>query len=259
MPAARAVLDMRWRSVGFPLVLLGALTAGVFAHAPAAVVDHALAAVSQDKIRLHHTAGTFWQGAGVLMFRGAGGEYAPALAVDWRVSLNPARMTLQMDIAERVHPMLRVKLGWNGVELQVLHALVPVPLVAAAIEHPAARFGWQGTILLKPGQLNCDWVGLCEGILRLEWHQVSTDFLPQLVLGDYRFDVGIAPEAQRLSVSTLQGLVALEGSGVVAPHTGVRLDMIASGPPELMGRMPDMFHGHAQPTGQPGRVRLVFN
>lgn len=239
-------------------VFVGALVVGLLIHAPARVLDRAVASLTQQQVRIAIERGTLWQGSGTVLLRSASAEHIRAQALGWRVRWPPGGFGLQLSIDEQGLPLGHVELGFQGVALFADRVVLPARLVAAALDHPAAAFGWQGSVYLEMARMRCDWSGACDGRVSFEWHQVASDFLPQVVLGSYRVDVVVQEWTQRFAISTLQGLVAVEGGGFFSADDGLRLDVIATGPPSLVDRMPDMFHGQAQGTGVAGQVRLVL-
>ncbi|MGE5170257.1 MAG: type II secretion system protein N [Rudaea sp.] len=120
-----------------------ALLAGAVLLAPAALLDHALAQRTQDRVRLVDARGLWWRGSGVLVT--ADGRSRVPLA--WRVALPPlAGGTLVADLVagnDDGMPSGRVTLRGGSVELHDLRLRLPAAMVGAIVPalHPLSLGG----------------------------------------------------------------------------------------------------------------------
>jgi hypothetical protein len=113
------------------------LIAGVVVLAPAALLDHALAQRTHDRVRLVDAEGFWWRGSGVLA-TSDGGAHVP---VAWRVELAPlatgALVATFVDGGDGAMPSGHVTLRRGSVELRTLRVRLPAAMAGAMV--PALR------------------------------------------------------------------------------------------------------------------------
>ena len=114
-----------------------ALMAGVVLLAPAALLDHAVARLTQDSVHLVDAHGFWWRGSGVL----ATSDGRAHVPLAWRVELAPlATGALVVNFVERgddATPSGHVALRHGSVEVRALRFRVPAAMASAMV--PALR------------------------------------------------------------------------------------------------------------------------
>lgn len=244
-------------AVVFALVLCG-IMATVLARLPAGLVDAGVRQLSDGRLRIAQAQGSVWRGTGVLALVDAGGRLRAARHLDWRTQWVGYRLALRFLLAEQGQPQLVLMLSPSGMSIEKLTLELPLELLTAAVDHPAARAGWQGGVRIDSNGLACDFRLQCAGQVIIEWHDTRVSLLPGYRLGAHRALLTANGPTVELAVHTLEGDTRIEGLGTLVDGRVQALDLLFTGPPDLVGRLPNVLDGHARPTATPGQVRLRY-
>ena len=228
----QALRNRRWAGAG---AALGAAL-GVVAFLPASLVAGAVGRLTQDRLVLAEAEGTVWNGSALAVLTGGPGSQDASVLpsrLAWRLRprWNGASLHLEQDCCMSPGVDLKVAAGWSTTRVEVADA----PGEGFHAQWPAGWVEGLGALwkTLKPGgQLRLGTKGLAlvrhgndwqlEGEARLEIRQASARLTTLGSLGSYQVVLAGAPGAPaRLTVSTLEGALQLEGSGEVGPR-GVR-------------------------------------
>jgi len=221
-------------AVVFALVLCG-IMATVLVRLPAGLVDAGVRQLSDGRLRIAQAQGSVWR-------------------TEWVGH----RLALRFWLAEHGQPQLVLTVSPSGMSIEKLTLGLPLELLAAAINHPAARAGWQGGVRIDSNGLACDTRLQCAGQVNIEWHDARVSLLPGYRLGAHRALLTANGQTIELAVHTLEGDTRIEGLGTLVDGRVQALDLLFTGPPDLVGRLPNVLDGHARPTATPGQVRLRF-
>ncbi len=240
-----------WLRLSLLLLLTLAL---VVVRLPASLMDTLLARASGGTLRLVEAHGSVWQGRGVLAISAGQRTLQAVRAVEWSLDGQGSPLGLGLRISEHGHPQGRVWITPDGVDLAHLEVDLPLPLIAAAIPHPAARAGWRGRLLLGSSGFGCDWRTSCEGALTVQWRDAGLDILPERELGAHEIRFQSVGRAFDITVHTLEGDLRVNGGGRLEADGRFNFQATVEGDPEVVDRMPNVMGRNARLTGTPGRV-----
>lgn len=239
--------------------LLLILTAGVAtARLPASWVDVALNHVSEGRLRLAQPSGSVWTGQGHLAVTRDHGGLQALQAIAWRIQLQPWPLRLQLALMQDAQPVGVFSLGASGFEVNQLAYELPLPLISAAVPHPAARVGWRGSLALQSTGLSCNWQGQCEGVAQATWHDAGLDIVPEQSFGSHRGEIRAVGEQFALTLATQEGAFKVQGQGQVDIRGMGYFKGEIRGEPDLVDRIPNVMSRNAQRTATPGHVRFEF-
>ncbi|MBC9071682.1 type II secretion system protein N [Thauera sp. CAU 1555] len=228
----------------------------VIVRLPAGLVDYGVRHLTDGQLRVVQTQGSVWRGQGVLASSEVSPRLTAARQVAWRTELELYRLAVRLRLSEHGREQLVLTVAPTGLAIEKLGLDLPASLVSAAIRHPAARAGWRGRFLVDSSGLVCDAHAVCAGKMTMEWHDAGVNLLPGHQLGTHRAVLAAMGRSFDVAVNTLDGNVRVDGGGKITDGRLVALDLLFSGPPELVGRLPNVMDGHARLTGEPGQVRL---
>lgn len=241
------------------IVLFLLIAAALFAaRLPAALMDSALAQLSNGKLRIAATSGSLWHGSGLLTIADGQRQLRAMRTIDWRFGFAPLTRGLTLVLAEHRRPQAELRLGVGGITIERLALDLPLDLVAASIAHPVARAGWRGRLVLASDGLHCDWRQTCEGALRVRWHDAGLDIVPERALGSHEIRFTALGQTFDIAVNTLEGDIRVDGSGRIAPGGAFSFNASVEGDPEIVDRMPNIMDRNARLSGTPGRVLVTL-
>ena len=232
-----------------------ALPVLLVAHAPASLLDRALAQASAGRLRALGAEGSLWHGRAQLASVAADGRSAqPWLAAQWRTALEAG--ALEWRLSEGAREVLHLRLGWDGVALGGVRLDAPVGALLGALPHAYAQAGWRGALRVTSPGWRCTWHADCSGEATLEWVGAGLDLLPRARLGDYRVSVRAAGRGASVHVLTLDGELRVAGAGSWEAGARAQFSGEVSGPPEIVDRLPAVMGDAARRTGDAARVRI---
>ena len=242
------------------LILLGAGLTLLLA-CPAYWVGQIVANITGERVQLVNAQGSLWQGRTMI-----------ALQTQKGLRLVPGVLEWSMQRA-----------GWQGVQIDVTHPQLAVPLVLnISLKRTDQRFlsgvlSWsQGTIQL-PAQwlqsLGAPWNTLRpEGLIQLGWPESNTQstlsakliwkdaqsaLTPVRPLGEYVLDMTQTVEGNgSLTLSSNAGPLRLEGSGQWSPQTGWQFEGYARSEPSQSDALKGFLSQLGRQEGD--RYRLNF-
>ncbi|HRD33748.1 MAG TPA: type II secretion system protein N [Rhodocyclaceae bacterium] len=240
------------------MVFLLIASALFVAHLPAALMDGALARISDGKLRIAAARGSVWQGSGLLAISDGQRRLRAMRTIDWRFGIAPRMLGLTLVLQEHGRPQADLRLGIGGIAVERLALDLPLDLVAASIAHPVARAGWRGRLVLASDGLSCDWRQTCEGALRVRWHDAGLDIVPERKLGTHEIRFTALGRAFDIAVNTLDGDIRVDGNGRLEPGRAFSFSGSVEGDPEIVDRMPNIMDRNARLTDTPGRVLVTL-
>ena len=200
----------RWRLIG---VGLAAYALGLFATAPATLIDARLDQASAGALRLAEARGTLWSGKGQIEIRDANRDSGIAKSIAWRfrpayLLLGKLRYEVALDNAVQRFPVT-VTLS----QIEVVDAEINLPAAALGLGvAKLAPLGLTGDLLLHISRLAFA-RGSVQGNATLQWRGAGSAFTRVSPLGDYELRMEGDGAAVRASLSTLQGPLQLDGKG----------------------------------------------
>lgn len=238
------------------LFVLFACALLVLVQLPASWMDSLFKHISAGQVRLSQTRGSFWRGEGLLAIANGRQQWMASRQIGWRI--RPAPGGLALDLSEHGTTRLQARLGLGGVSISQLAIDMPLTPLAAMIDHPLARSGWQGDLLAHSDALACNWHLECEGGLDIEWRNAGLDIVPGRKLGSHRARLAAAGKTFAIRLQTLSGDIQIDGKGLLDSGQQLSLQASVEGEPELIDRLPNIMHQNAQHTDTPGRVLIHF-
>lgn len=240
------------------LFLLAALLALLLRFAPATLLDRAVSAASQGRLRVLQAQGSLWNGHGVFASLAADGRSAqPWLPGEWHTEFdNLVGGVLGWRLSENHRTVLHLRIRGGGAELTELAVDAPLRALLDSIPHPLARAGWLGAVRLESPGWACDWLGACRGSLRLTWIGAGVELVPGRRFGDYELNAQARGKSGQLQVRTLSGELKIDGKGGWDENGRPRFSGRIMGPPEIVSRLPNVMDGVAIPTEDPAVVEL---
>jgi hypothetical protein len=240
------------------VMFVGLTLALLLAGLPASLMDRVIATATDGRLRLAAAEGSFWRGHGVLAIADGQRRLNSSRAVGWRVGVDPSRSGLTLLISEHGHDQALLLFTLDGAQLEGLNLDMPLEAVSAAIDHPATRAGWRGTLALEASDLSCDWRATCNGTLRVRWSDAGLDIVPERHLGDHEILVHAHAGAFDVVLKTLDGDLRLDGRGTIDRDGRVSLQAMLSGDPEIVDRLPNIMDHNARLTATPGQVAISW-
>lgn len=180
-------------------------------YAPAAWLGDLLRV--QTAARLVHAQGTLWRGSALLAV--SDGREARLLPGRWSWEVRCATRFCGK-IAVRVQhaalrPDLRIATDWTALEVAAGAARLPASMLAAV----GAPFN-----TVRPGgMLHVQWDGLhlapgaFRGLIQIDWEDAQSALSPVSPLGDYRLTVLGRGAGAEVALTTLSGVLLLQGQG----------------------------------------------
>ena len=171
----------------FSLVVILLTALFLLGKVPASVFDVAVDRTLHGDVRLAETAGTVWNGNGLITVRdSATRDWHPWVRVEWqfdRMELLRGRLgwSLNMNGGERAH----VSAGMTSVQGERLLVRGPAAYFWQRIPGPLAKFAWGGDVSVAIRNFDCTWAGQCRGRADVRWSNAASDFLPGQVFGTY--------------------------------------------------------------------------
>lgn len=199
--------------------------AAAIVQAPAVLLDAAVAHYTEQRLRIVDGAGTIWRGRGSLT-TASGHAHVP---IEWRIGahrllLGALAGTLRIGAGAPV----AVDAAANRLALGALDTSIPAALVAEGLgAHPSYQLG--GRVRIRtPGLVIGRGSG--SGRVEVEWLQARTGIV-DFSFGSYRARVDLSPAGGRIELRTLEGPLALTGSGAwTAGGIAVESTARATGP-----------------------------
>ncbi len=205
LAAALAVLPARWLMRALP------------ASWPVAVVD---------------ASGSIWRGTALVALGPVGARATLPQAVSWQAGWQSG-------------PRLQLQHPWLGCTLSLRPGISQLGISPCTLRLPASVLAAVGAPLntIKPaGELNLRWPGLqlpwrgklpTGELLTLDWTNASSALSMVRPLGNYRIAITGADNGNAaLALSTLQGQLAIQGTGTLHPRTGLSFNGKAGPAPE---------------------------
>lgn len=164
-----------------------------------------LGSLSEDRVILAQTEGSFWQGSGVLMLHGSSrlhvlGRYR------WELNANGSLTVFRGEInAVKAHlePML------SRLVIDRLQLSLPAGLLEIASSQ-LAPYRLQGEMTVQGGPLNVGRDGM-SGALTVDWLNAASGLSSIQPLGNYRLSTHIKKKDIEADLSTLSGKLKLTG------------------------------------------------
>ena len=236
-----------------------ALMALVISLLPANWVAHWLAGRSAGRVVLGDARGTLWNGDAVLGFAAGDTAYSLPGRLVWQLGwAGPLVLRLDVSHAGVLEAPVSLRLGWQ--EFQISTGTLRLPLGLAVLAGAPfntlqpqgdARLHWD-TLALQDGK----WSG--QGSVELA--QVSLALSPVRPLGDYRLAWVARQAGLELSLSTLSGLLRLEGKGAWSAQQGAqfsgRAAPVAGAAPEQVRRLRSLLDVLGPRDGDGVRLRF---
>jgi general secretion pathway protein N len=184
------------------------------ALAPASLLDAALRHASDDKFALANATGTLWNGSALLTLKARDGIRQPLQSLHWRIaagSLFTGKLRAQLNGDDASTSTAEATLSFNGLELQ--HARFQLPALildeAAPVLRPA-RF--RGQFDFRTEQMTLSANGI-NGAAIVDWQHASSALSRIAPLGDYRLTLDGAGANVRIGLTTVSGVLLLDGQG----------------------------------------------
>lgn len=235
--------------VGALFLLLAAL------KPPASLLDAALARFSEGGLRLAEARGSLWRGEALLASQQQHGlQTWTRLA--WQLDLRDLSAgELGWQLFEAGQPLAQLRLSAQGWRIEQLELDIAPRILLDPLPNAIARAGWQGHLHASSPGLRCNWQQQCNGNLQLLWRNAGLDLVPQQRFGDYRLSLQAEGRSATLELITLRGAIQADAQGRWDGRR-LQLDGELAGPPDVVGRLPNIARPIAEPTGDPRRVRI---
>jgi general secretion pathway protein N len=202
---------MKTRNLVATVVAMYAL--GVFALAPATLMDAGLQRISDGKLHLVEAKGRLWSGSGQVELRDAAGRTGVARPLAWR--LRPASLLrgqlaceIQLEQDGKAFP---VTVSASGIEIANADISLPAAVLGLGVPRLAA-LGLTGDMSLHIPRLLLGH-GQAWGTLELRLREAGSIFTPILPLGNYEFKLEANGPGVQVLLQTLKGPLQLDGKG----------------------------------------------
>ncbi len=196
------------KRLGWGLAALSIIVISALAVLPARWL---LLALPEDSpVSIVDASGTLWHGEARLALGFPGQRSTLANALQWRWSWQAGpRLVLEHPWLNQAMP---VRFGWRRVSLPARDLQLPAIVLT--------QLGAPFNTLQPSGQLQLSWPALTLGgavqqglLATVHWRQAGTALSLLRPLGDYRATLNGQANALHLEVSTLQGVLLVEGKG----------------------------------------------
>jgi len=234
-----------------------AFVLGLIAMAPASLISDWAYRQSAGHVQLTQANGTVWNGHAILALQGNNaGETAAIGTLRWEIS--PLQLLLGKGYAV---------LYWNDAppawltmdtkRWHIEHAAMDFPASALARFVPAMQAAQlQGQINIHAESLIFT-PDAIQGEILIDWMQASSPLSAVSPLGDYRLSLKGEQNSLAIALTTLEGALVLDGSGMWSPGSGLRFEGNAKAAADQEKPLADLLRilGNEQVAGS-GNYRI---
>ena len=244
---------------GAILTGLLALVIGLIAMAPATLLSAWAYRQSGGHVQLTQASGTVWNGHAILALHGNNTDETAAIgAVRWEIS---AMQLLMGKVSAAVYwnDAPPAWLTMDTARTHVEHAMLDFPASTLARFIPAvqaAQLEGRITILAENLTFSQDAI---QGEILIDWLQASSPLSSVSPLGDYRLALKGEQAGLSMLLTTLEGALVLDGSGMWSQANGLHFEGNASAAPDKQKPLADLLRvlGN-EPVAGSGNYRISF-
>lgn len=238
---------MTLRRALLALMFGGVFFIGLLFFAPASLMGYALECASGQTLSLAHTAGSLWQGSGVLLLRQH--ERFQTLG-SYRWHLRLADVALQVQAGER--PPMTVRYIPFSRKAAIDHINLEFPAsIMATVAPQLGPYQLQGMLDVHGEHLTLDATGM-SGQVAVEWMHAASVLSEIRPLGDYRIVLQGKGSTVDGQLTTLSGKLQLSANGTFDSANGLRLNGTAHvAPGNSTLELNELLH-HIGPEVSPG-------
>lgn len=226
---------------------------GLCVFAPAALMGYALERMSGGTLLLAQTAGSLWQGSGVVLLR-KNARYQTLGSYRWNLKFPGT--TLQVQTGESAPMALHYTPFAGRIDIDNLHLTLP----ASSIELAAPQLGpyqLQGTLEVTGDHLALNTAGM-DGQITVDWIHAASALSEIRPLGDYRIVLKGHAAGLDAQLSTLAGKLLLSATGSFDKANGMLINGTAQAAPgAAAAELNELLH-HLGPEISPGVFKLAL-
>lgn len=215
-----------WKSVTLFVV---AFMITLLATAPASVLSRVVERASNGQLLLANASGTIWQGSGTPAIRRQGGTLLVLEKLHWDISLlsiftGKISARLRWEGVEQEQPM-EMEFSYRQVEAR--GAVLPLPAAVLGELAPLLQpVQLSGNILIRSEQFTYSGNGI-KGNAVADWTNAGSVLSAVNPLGNYQLSIAGNGRQLELSLTTVSGVLILEGKGSYAPDPGMKFQATA--------------------------------
>lgn len=221
--------------------------------APASLLDNYLQHVSQGRMIMANTSGTIWNGSATPALRQQENRFIGLPPLRWDIAVLPLftgiiKARLQWS-DQPLAPAMDAIISPSRFELH--HALIRLPALALSGVSPIlkpARFG--GQFQIQSEQLIFSKRGI-DGSAVADWQQASSALSSIAPLGNYRLALSGAGDRINIGLTTVSGILLLEGKGNWLAGRGLEFHGRAQASAGNHDNLTELLH-HLGPEESPG-------
>jgi general secretion pathway protein N len=239
-----------WRAISL-FVIAFAVT--LLVKAPASLLAGVVASKTNGQFVLANAAGTVWKGSATPSVRQRAGTFVTLEKLHWDIDLLPLftgklLIHLNWDNVEASLPMT-AKFSWGNIELR--NVIIPVEAGLLGEFSPYLQpLKLTGQIKVSSDVFIYSKAGLL-GSATADWTNAGMALSAVSPLGSYQIELTGAGEKLDLSLSTLTGVLLLEGQGSFTVSQGLKLQMTARASANSKGSIDELLN-NLGPQSSPG-------
>ncbi len=238
-------------------IALLAFVVGLIAMAPATLLSGWAYRQSGGHVQLTQANGTVWSGHAILALQGNTTDETAAIgAVRWKIS---AAQLLMGKLSAAVHwnDAPPAWLTMDSARTHVEHAVLDFPASTLARFIPAVQAAQlEGRITMQTENLTFSQDAI-QGEILIDWLQASSPLSAVSPLGNYRLSLKGGQGGLAMLLTTLEGALILDGSGMWSQANGLNFEGNASAAPDKQKPLADLLRvlGNEQVAGS-GNYRI---
>jgi general secretion pathway protein N len=239
----------------------GYLAAAVFyvcmllVTAPASLLAPLIQRISHERLSLANCQGTIWHGSATPLLLTDKSSGLALHTLHWRI--NPQALLLGQ---------LKAEIGWDdlqsatpmwltldGKSVNLTHVLLPLPAEVLSELSPYLKPAQlSGSLTIESPQLTYTDNHL-QGNARARWSQAGSAMSAVHPLGDYQIDIVAAQDSLRAVLTTMSGVLLLDGQGSWSPAQKFHFNGTARATDQAA--LNELLH-HLGPETTPGVYRI---
>lgn len=221
--------------------------------APASLLDKFLQYATHGRLALANTSGTVWNGAATPALRTQEGHFIVLQALHWIIDpISPFTGKLKIQLRWDDMPAIPVMDAViSPKQIALHHARIPLPAQVLSEAVPALKpVQFRGQLQIQSDYLAFSAHGT-EGSVSVDWQQAGSALSSISPLGNYRLALNGAGDRININLTTVSGIMLLEGQGNWLAGRGLEFHGKAQASAEGRDSLTELLQ-HLGPEESPG-------